>query len=188
MQAAQTPLPFRDGENDSLGLAWFRQTWDGIGHDGDTVGQSACLRVMPSKGLAVVLMTNGGPARDLYRSLFSEIFTELAGVTIPPALRPPSGTPQRFALERHRGLYRSYEDANELVDRAGEPLLRWSASGSLVDVMPTTEGEYETVVAGSDLLFFREPGHDRWRPATFVRLPDGSPCLYVGLRAYLRAG
>lgn len=190
MRSAQTPLPFDDGENESLGLAWFRQTWGGhavIGHDGDTVGQSACLRILPSKGLAVVLLTNGGPTRDLYRSLFNEIFAELAGVTMPPALRPPTETPQRFRLERHVGVYRSYEDANELVERAGEPLLRWSASGSLVDVMPTTEGEYETVAAGPDLLLFREPGQGRWRPATFVRLADGSPCLYVGLRAYLPA-
>jgi CubicO group peptidase (beta-lactamase class C family) len=130
MRSTQIPLPFHDGENESLGLAWFRQAWDGrslIGHDGDTVGQSACLRILPSEGIAVVLLTNGGPARDLYRSLYSEIFAELAGISMPPPLQPPAKRPEKFELERHLGLYRGYEDDNELVDRDGAPLIIWSS-------------------------------------------------------------
>lgn len=135
----------------------------------------------------MVLLTNGGPSRDLYRSLYGEIFAELAGISMPPPLRPPSEAPQSFELLRHVGSYRGYEDDNELVERDGKPLLRWSVSGSLVDVMPAVGGEYETVAAGPDLLLYREPGQDRWRPATFTRLTDGRPCLYIGFRAYPRA-
>ncbi|WP_412749698.1 serine hydrolase domain-containing protein [Krasilnikovia sp. M28-CT-15] len=189
MRSPHAEMPFDNGETKSVGLGWFLQNWGGhslFGHDGDTISQTACLRVMPSKGLAVALLTNGGPARDLYRSLCDEIFAELAGVSLPPLLQPKSD-PEPFDLERHAGVYQGFEDNIEVVRHEGVPLLRWTFSGSLADVMPTTEGEYETVVAGRDLLLHRDPGQTRWRPATFVRLPDGRPCLYAGNRAYPQA-
>jgi CubicO group peptidase (beta-lactamase class C family) len=56
-------LPDRDTLGDSWGLGWIRYGWDGhrlIGHDGNTIGQSAFLRLLPEQGLAVVLLTNCG--------------------------------------------------------------------------------------------------------------------------------
>lgn len=188
MRSPQVELPYNDGETVSVGLGWFLQNWGGhslFGHDGDTINQTACLRVMPSKSLAVVLLTNGGPARDLYRSLCNEIFAEFAGVSLPPLLQPEPA-PEPFDIQRHAGVYEGFEDNIEVVQREGVPLLRWSFFGSLADVMPTTEGEYETVTAGPDLLLHRDPGHGRWRPATFAQLPDGRPCLFAGSRAYPR--
>lgn len=189
MRSPQVDMPFDDGETTAVGLSWFLQNWGGhtlFGHDGDTINQSACLRVMPAENLAVVLLTNGGPARDLYRALCTEIFTEYAGVALPAPLRPEPGA-QPFDFERHAGSYQGFEDTIELVQRAGVPLLTWSFSGSLANFMPTTRGEYETAVAGADLLLYRDPGHGHWRPATFVELPDGRRCLFAGRRAYPRA-
>ncbi|GIE86476.1 serine hydrolase domain-containing protein [Actinoplanes regularis] len=189
MRSTQIELPFYDGDNNALGLAWFRQTWDGqslIGHDGYTVGQNAFLRLLPSHQLAVVLLANGGPAPDLYRALYSEIFAELAGVAMPSPLHPPQGS-SGFDTGHHVGTYLGYNHEHEVLDDDGVPSLRWAATGSLVDVMPTTEGEYEAIAAGGDLLLYREPGQRRWRPATFVQLPDGRSGLYIGLRAYIRA-
>jgi CubicO group peptidase (beta-lactamase class C family) len=188
MQAGQVGLPFHDGENEALGLAWFRKNWSGhvlLGHDGDTVGQTAFLRLLPSHRLAVVLLTNGGPARDLYRELFHEIFTDRAGFGPPEPLRPP-GEPASFDLRRHAGVYRGHDYVNEVVDDDGVPGLRWAATGSVRDVMPAAGGAYETVAAGEDLLLYREPGGRRWHPATFMVLPDGRPGLHIGLRAYVR--
>ena len=47
----------------SWALGWIRLGWNGrplIGHDGNTIGQSAFLRILPNKGLAVVLLTIRG--------------------------------------------------------------------------------------------------------------------------------
>jgi CubicO group peptidase (beta-lactamase class C family) len=190
MRSARIELPFRDGENEALGLPWFRKSWAGhslIGHDGDTVGQTAFLRILPSQGLAVVLLTNGGPARDLYRDLYREVFAELAGVTMPPALRPPAD-PAHFDTSRHAGVYQAHDYQNEVFDLDGAPGLRWAATGSVREVMPAAEGSYETVAAGEDLLLYREHGTHRWYPATFLHLPDGRPGLHIGLRVYAKAG
>ncbi|OJF11127.1 hypothetical protein [Couchioplanes caeruleus] len=118
--------------------------------------------------------------------MYSEIFAELAGVTMPPPLQPPQ-EPPNFDTGRHAGTYLGHEHEHEVLDHDGVPGLRWAVTGSPAEVMPTAEGEYETIAAGKDLLLYREPGQHRWRPATFVQLPDGRPGLYIGLRADTRA-
>ena len=88
---ADLPDPYILG--DSWGLGWIRFGWDGhrlIGHDGNTIGQAAFLRLLPEQGLAVTLLTNGGQTRDLYEDLFREIFEEVAGVHMPAPLGPPA--------------------------------------------------------------------------------------------------
>ncbi len=68
----------------SWGLGWARGSWDGtpvVGHDGNTIGQSAFLRLLPEHGIATVLLTNGGEAGLLHRALLGELLAELIGVT-----------------------------------------------------------------------------------------------------------
>ncbi len=93
MASLQAELPDRHTLGDSWGLGWIRYGWDGrrlIGHDGNTIGQSAFLRLLPEEGLAVMLLTNGGNTRDLYEELYRELFAELAGVELPAPFAPPS--------------------------------------------------------------------------------------------------
>jgi hypothetical protein len=65
-------------------LGWFLNNWSGqpvYGNDGTTFGQTALLRVLPKKNLAISLLTNGGRApRALMHELLTEIASELAGV------------------------------------------------------------------------------------------------------------
>jgi hypothetical protein len=66
-------LPDKHTLGDSWGLGWIRFEWGGrrlIGHDGTTIGQNAYLRLLPSHGLAVTLLTNGGHSQDLYQDLY----------------------------------------------------------------------------------------------------------------------
>ena len=66
MAEKHADLPDTRTLGDSWGLGWIRYGWDGerlIGHDGNTIGQSAFLSVLPSHGLAVSLLTNGGSAQ-----------------------------------------------------------------------------------------------------------------------------
>ena len=101
MTAKQADVPDKYSLGDSWGLGWIRFGWDGhrlIGHDGNTIGQAAFLRLLPEAGLAVTLLTNGGNTRDLYEDLYREIFAELAGVTMPDPITPPA----RAGHGRHR--------------------------------------------------------------------------------------
>lgn len=74
------------------------------GHDGNTIGQAAFLRFIPSKGVALALLTNGGNTFALYRDVANHVFGELAGVTLPPLPAPPA-TPQRIDASRFVGTY-----------------------------------------------------------------------------------
>ena len=72
------------------GLGWFLMNWQGtklFGHDGATVGQYAFLRILPSKNMAVAVLTNGGDAQALARDIWRETFLPLAKVNEPAALQ-----------------------------------------------------------------------------------------------------
>ena len=77
MTEHQADLPDKYVLGDSWGIGWIRFGWDGqrlVGHDGNTIGQAAFLRVLPDPQggrLAVTLLTNGGNTRDLYQDLYA---------------------------------------------------------------------------------------------------------------------
>ena len=106
MASRQADLPDPYILGDSWGLGWIRFGWDGhrlIGHDGNTIGQAAFLRLLPEQGLAVTLLTNGGQTRDLYEDLYREVFEEVAGVDMPRPLDPARDTPggRRVTVRGH---------------------------------------------------------------------------------------
>lgn len=90
------------------GLGWFLLKWGDeklYGHDGATIGQFAFMRILPSKNMAVVLLTNGGDAKGLYKSMFNDIFKDAAKLTEPelpaslnkqPDVTPFAGTYQNI--------------------------------------------------------------------------------------------
>ncbi|TQS46833.1 serine hydrolase [Cryptosporangium phraense] len=175
----QADLPDKQVLGDSWGLGWIRFGWDGhrlIGHDGTTLGQAAFLRVLPSAGLAVVLLTNGGSARDLYQDLFREIFAE-DGVSMPAPFAP--GTSAEGDASAYVGTY----------ERAGvrmevEPtLLRTTITGPLAELEPDPVTEYPLVPAGPGVFAVRPPEAENWMPVTFYTLPTGEPYLHFGVRA-----
>src|ERR1700722_5487227 len=95
----------------AIGLGWRVDRWDGraiIGHDGDTVGQSAYLRIDPQARVAACLLTNSGQSGSLYRAVFTEVFGALAGVRMPTCPRPAvedAGDPETPDLGRLAGRY-----------------------------------------------------------------------------------
>nr|WP_237330532.1 serine hydrolase [Streptomyces sp. BA2] len=193
MAAHQTGLPDRHTLGDSWGLGWIRFGWDGqrlYGHDGNTIGQSAFLRVLPDQGLAVTLLTNGGNARDLYGDLFREIFEELAGVTMPSPLTP-SERPPAVDGSRHAGVYERAGAHVEVLTVEGGLRLRQTVTGPLAALEPTPTQEFVLVplVPGDDALFaFRQPGTRTWVPVTFYTLPTGEPYVHYGARATPKVG
>jgi dipeptidyl aminopeptidase/acylaminoacyl peptidase/CubicO group peptidase (beta-lactamase class C family) len=180
-------LPDKYSLGDSWGLGWIRFDWDGhrlIGHDGNTIGQAAFLRLLPEQGLAVTLLTNGGNTRDLYEDLYREIFAELAGVAMPSPLAPPA-QPPAVDIGRHLG---TYERACMLVDvfeRAGGAALRTTITGPLAELVPDPVDEYDLIPVDSsgDLFVIREPEAQTWMPVTFYALPTGERYVHFGARA-----
>nr|WP_203590702.1 serine hydrolase [Streptomyces sp. SID13031] len=187
MAAQHAELPDKYSLGDSWGLGWIRFGWDGqrlIGHDGNTIGQAAFLRVLPSEGLAVVLLTNGGKTRDLYEDLYREIFRELADVEMPSPLVPPAEPPV-VDLQQHLGRYERASVIEEVLLRDGQAVLRSTVTGPLAALLPEPTHEFTMVPVDStgDLFVVRQPGSQTWTPVTFYSLPTGEKYLHSGVRA-----
>ncbi|MGO4456524.1 serine hydrolase domain-containing protein [Streptomyces sp. M-16] len=171
--------------SDGWGLGWTLYDWNGVqgyGHDGASIGQYGYLRVVPSAGVAVALLTNGGGAREVYAALYRELLAELAGVTMPEPFAPPAqppvvdfaplvGTYRREGVvitvtKRDGAGHAVYEFVDGMKDFS-EPLR--------IDLLPVTE----TVFAGTGVgAAFSED----YMPVVFSTLPDGTGCVYIGMR------
>ncbi|ANN17990.1 serine hydrolase [Amycolatopsis orientalis] len=185
MAEKQTDIPDKHSLGDSWGLGWIRDEWSGrrvIGHDGNTIGQSAFLRLLPDQGLAVTLLTNGGNTRDLYVELYREIFAELADVAMPRPLEPPA-TPVTVDGSRHVGVYERAGVLMEVFAEGDGIRLRQTATGPLAELMPEKTMEFDLVPVTDSLFVCREPGARTWMPVTFYTLPTGEPYMHYGVRA-----
>ncbi|MGW7538964.1 serine hydrolase [Amycolatopsis sp. NPDC054798] len=185
MADKQADVPDKHTLGDSWGLGWIRDDWNGrrvIGHDGNTIGQSAFLRLLPDAGLAVTLLTNGGHARDLYTELYREIFAELADVAMPRPLEPPA-TPLAVDASRHLGVYERAGAHLEVVEREGGLRLVYTTTGPLAELMPDKVQEFDLEAISDTLFLLRMPGGQFWTPVLFYTLPTGEPYLHFGARA-----
>jgi CubicO group peptidase (beta-lactamase class C family) len=187
MAERQVDLPDKHTSGDSWGLGWERATWDGqlvLGHDGTTIGQAAFLQLLPTDGLAVVLLTNGGRADDLYQDLFREIFAELADVTMPSPLQP-APLAHTVTAVRHVGRYERAGCRIEISMRDGRSWLRRTATGPLAELARERSRDAELVAAdgSGDLFVIRYPGERRWTPVTFYSVGLGAWYLHQDGRA-----
>jgi hypothetical protein len=190
MAAFQTELPDKHSLGDSWGLGWIRYDWDGhrlIGHDGNTIGQSAFLRLLPEQGLAVALLTNGGGTRDLYQDLFREIFAELADVAMPAPPAPPA-EPVTVDFEPYLGTYQRAGALLEVFRVEDTARLRLTVTGPLAELMPETVREYLLVPVEPGLFMVRDPHGQGWLVVTFYALATGEEYLHFGGRATPKTG
>jgi dipeptidyl aminopeptidase/acylaminoacyl peptidase/CubicO group peptidase (beta-lactamase class C family) len=185
MAQKEADLPDKYSLGDSWGIGWIRFGWDGhrlIGHDGNTIGQAAFLRLLPEQGLAVTLLTNGGNARDLYEDLYREIFAELAGVAMPHPLTPPD-EPVDVDITPHLGTYERAGARLDVLAAESAPVMRITITGPLAELVPEQSREYPMVAVRENLYVVREPEAQSWTPVTFYGLPTGERYLHFGVRA-----
>lgn len=183
MAAHQVDLPDPYILGDSWGLGWIRFDWHGhrlIGHDGNTIGQAAFLRVLPEAGIAVTLLTNGGHTRDLYEELYREIFAELADVEMSVPFAPPV-EPVEVDVTPYVGTYARESVRIEVL--AEGPTLRTTLLGPIAEMLPDPVEEHLMVPVGPGLFAVRPPEMDSWAPVTFYELPTGERYLHHGVRA-----
>jgi dipeptidyl aminopeptidase/acylaminoacyl peptidase/CubicO group peptidase (beta-lactamase class C family) len=190
MTEHQADLPDKYVLGDSWGIGWIRFGWDGqrlVGHDGNTIGQAAFLRVLPDPevagaGLAVTLLTNGGNPRDLYQDLYAEIVAELAGVTMPAPIQPPA-PPAQADITPHLGTYERASVRMEVEAGQDGPVLRTTVLGPLAELTPDPVSQYPMVAVAPDLFVVREPEAQTWIPVTFYSLATGEKYVHFGARA-----
>lgn len=181
----QADLPDKFSLGDSWGLGWIRFGWDGerlYGHDGNTIGQAAFLRVLPGAGLAVTLLTNNDGARDLYEDLYREVFAELAGVDMPHPLTPPE-PPVELDIAPYAGRYQRASVLMEVFEGDEGPVLRTTISGPLAELVPDPVDEYRLVPYAPGMWLTKPEEAETWFPVTFYELPTGERYLHFGARA-----
>lgn len=188
MQQPQADIPDRHTLGDSWGLGWFLMDWDGkrvIGHDGGTIGQAAFLRVCPEANLAVSLVTNGGKAGEVFRSLFDEVFQAFAGVSVPK--RPtPLEDPADVDLSRYEGRFVRHNVTVDITREDGELMMDVTLEGPLAELVPPID-RAKMVPAGNDVFIANMKGSDS--PVVFYEAgADERPrWMHFGARAHRRA-
>lgn len=185
MQAFHAEVPDKHVLGDSWGLGWIRFDWNGArlyGHDGNTIGQAAFLRVHPESGVAVTLLTNGGHTRDLYEDLYREIFAELSGVQMKEPVEPPA-EPVDADITPFLGTYERASVRSEVYVGEDGPMLRTTLLGPLAEIEPNPVDEYALTAISEDVFAVREPGAQTWVTVTFYTLPSGEEYMHFGARA-----
>jgi CubicO group peptidase (beta-lactamase class C family) len=89
------------------GLGWNLDAWGDvtvIGHDGNSIGQNAFMRVAPDHRFGFCLQTNTGSALSLYREVAEWLFGERLGVGPRPDL-PERASPSVTDPRRYTGRY-----------------------------------------------------------------------------------
>ncbi|MEV0697875.1 serine hydrolase domain-containing protein [Saccharopolyspora sp. NPDC050389] len=174
---------------DAWGLGWTLHDWNGIfgfGHDGSAVSQHSYLRVIPQTGVAIVLLTNGGDVARLYTDLFRELLAELADAHMPAPFAPPANPPEVDPTP----LLGSYRRAGVITtisqDDTGSARIRYEFVDDLKGIAPPLEAGLvpvtPTVFAASFNL-----GGEAYSPVVFSTLANGTPCVYVFMRATPKA-
>ncbi|GAB3634114.1 serine hydrolase [Microbacterium shaanxiense] len=186
MQAFHAEVPDKHVLGDSWGLGWIRFDWNGArlyGHDGNTIGQAAFLRVHPESGVAVTLLTNGGHTRDLYGDLYREIFAELSGVRMQEPVQPPA-EPIDVDLTPFVGTYERASVRTEVyVAEDGSPMMRTTTLGPLAELEADPVDEYSLTALSENVFALRQPGTQTWVTVTFYALPTGEEYVHFGARA-----
>ncbi|MBM7784664.1 serine hydrolase domain-containing protein [Tenggerimyces flavus] len=114
MQEVQLQIP-NTAPSQGQGLGWRITELPGgrvVHHDGNTIGQSAFLRLVPSANAAVCVLTNTDVAALIFHEVAGRLLEEVAGVSLPALDAPPSAPvavePRRY-VGRYEARVASYE-------------------------------------------------------------------------------
>ena len=185
MHAFSADCPEKYLLGDSWGLGFTRFDWDGArlyGHDGNTLGQAAFLRMYPAGKLVVGLLTNDSSAHQLYQRLYGEIFDELCGVTIQPMLELPDNPPA-VDITPWVGHYERSSVAIDILDEAEGPLFRAAQQGELAELEQTPVMEFRMTPVHEGLFSVFMPDMGVNTPVWFYQLPTGDRYIHFGGRA-----
>jgi hypothetical protein len=162
-------------------------------------------------GIAACLLTNSAESETLYREVFSEVFGNLTGVTMPPPPRPADGipgsgsgpesrevagvdgAPDAADLERYAGRYERTSRRFDVSVRDARLTMELTMTGNLaalVEAEPEDLLLYPAECADSSGAGFvlRSRDDEPWAPVSFGQLAGGTPYLYMSGRVAPRVG
>jgi CubicO group peptidase (beta-lactamase class C family) len=189
MQERQVTLPPIGLMGTHWGLGWELFNWPGrdgadgaaepvIGHDGGTIGQSAFLRMVPGRDVAIALLTNGGNPIAVYHEVFGHLLRELAGVELPAWPVPPAN-PERVDASRYVGRYAN--EVSELTvsqDADGRIWMDQVPLGVIAELVENAE-RTELVHLAGDTLIALESKYGIHLPQVFVGDDGSGRALYI---------
>ncbi|SNT34199.1 CubicO group peptidase, beta-lactamase class C family [Actinomadura meyerae] len=173
MREPQVALP-DIGWGTAWGLGWTLHDLPGgpvFGHDGNTIGQSAALRIDPGRDVCVAVFTNGGDRKPLIK--------EILGKAIESPAEPVPDPTARLDAGRCAGVYvSSTSETTVSADGQGRLWLEKVPAGLAVEL---GDEPFRTELLGwrGDSLLPAEPGHG---PVAFLG-DDGE-----GRARYLHTG
>lgn len=186
MLEPQIVIPEPDTLGSEWGVGWILfNHWlksDGTsgkvyGHDGNTIGQAAFLRVAPEANVAICLLTNGGQTKSLFQELYDELLQELAGISLPAK---PAAVERTVDLAPYLGVYERIGvritftevdgDLHGLMEQTGE--IELAPPQSFVAQPTAREGQFVTSLPGSTAIM----------PMSFIEVA-GTPYIHLGVRA-----
>lgn len=116
-----------------VGLAWFLEERGGVriaGHGGATIAHMSQLELIPEKGAAFVILTNGANGTRLIGEVAEWLLTGWLGLPARPAPTPLDPQPD---LARYAGRYWAPLSDIELVPEDGALVLRLTWKGSVAE-------------------------------------------------------
>ncbi|OXM45220.1 serine hydrolase domain-containing protein [Amycolatopsis alba] len=142
------------------GLGWMLYRDGVVGHTGVSKGQKAFLRVAPSAGVAVVVLTNSSGADPLAYEIFGRVLGDLAGVETTPLPVPPA-RPAPIDVNRWCGTYRtSLYDHTLTVENDRAFLIRRPRSELAKSFLGKPEDRIEVVRLHDSSIITAEPKSD----------------------------
>ncbi len=173
MRATSIRLPVITGLGAAWGLGWEIDRDDDVrlhGHDGNTIGQAAYLRVAQDAQVAVVLLTNGGDGMGLLHDIVDPLLRELTGAGL-PAAPVPAAEPRAVDAAPYIGTYsNSIFDLEVSQDDTGRVWLEQRPKGLLLE-MGEQPSKDELISFGEDSLIMREKKNGMHIVYTFLS-PD----------------
>lgn len=185
MQRRQIRAPQYIGHDiTGWGLGWMLMDWGGhkfYGHDGGTIGQSAFLRILPEKGLAVAMLTNGGDTAGLFQDMYNAIFKSMARITVPEL--PAVHDDLAVDINPLAGAYQNLNQVLQLKARGGKLGLEMIPNGATgadrIMNLAFIDRETARLATGEEMI-------DR-STLRFSDYIDGKPqYVSLGLRQYKR--
>jgi CubicO group peptidase (beta-lactamase class C family) len=181
MREQQVTLPPLGLMGTHWGLGWELFDWPGglvFGHDGGTVGQSAFLRVVPGKDVAIAVLTNGGNPIAIYSEVFGHLLKELADIELPASPVPPA-SPRRIDAARYLGTYANSMGRTEIAqDGDGRIWMTDTPLGELAELVGEVE-KTELVPLEEDILIPATPRYGIYLPQVFVGDDGSGRSLYI---------
>jgi CubicO group peptidase (beta-lactamase class C family) len=149
MRAPQLPVRDFGWLRGHFGLGWQVLDDDVIGHNGVIAGQYAFLRLVPSRGLAVAVLTNGGDSHSFAHDVLTDVLGEHAGIAPLPLPVPPA-EPLPLDARYVSGTYRTTGVDFVVTVEDGAGRLTYLARDEIGEMLLGAEEDHAEVVRYRD--------------------------------------